>query len=394
MVSLGTWREDLVRIRRDLHAYPELGFEEHRTSALVAERLKAFGVDEVHTGIGRTGVVGRIYGRTDNGRSIGLRADMDGLPIHEKSGVSHASTIDGRMHACGHDGHVAILLGAARYLAGTRNFDGSVTLIFQPGEEGYAGAREMVNDGLFERFPVDTIFALHNWPSLPLGKVIVNPGPIMAARDDFWIEIQGAGAHGALPHLGVDPIVAASQVIAGLQTIVSRNVNPNDAAVVTVHSIKAGGDTTFGVLSESVTIPGRLNMSGIAKWFDPEVGDVLERRIAALTTDLCKACGAEAQVEYQRFLPATINDATAAEAVLHAAFDVVGTSNVRTDVAPSMASEDFSFMLQERPGAYFLLGTGNEHSHALHSPRFDFNDDALPMGCAIFNRLVERELGA
>ncbi|MGJ7558399.1 amidohydrolase [Variovorax sp. RB3P1] len=390
--TTGGFHEFLRVFRQDLHAHPELGFQELRTAGLVAQALRRLGLDEVHTGVGRTGVVGVLRGNSPgHGKSVGLRADMDALPIHEAGDCAHRSVHPGLMHGCGHDGHVAMLLGAARYLATNRNFRGTVNFIFQPGEEGYAGAREMIDDGLFDRFPTDAVYALHNWPSLPAGMVAVNPSAMMAARDDFWIRIEGAGGHGAMPHRTVDPVVTAAAVITALQSVVSRNIDPASSAVLTLHSMRAGTAIEPGIPTQSVTVPPHAEIAGIAKWFDQTTGNLLKRRLAELAQGCAGAFGARAQVEYLQFLPPTVNHAACAEVVRRAAVAMLGAEQVLTGLPPSMASEDFSFMLQSRPGAYFWLGVG-ENSPSLHSPLYDFNDAVLPVGAALLATIAQDAL--
>lgn len=382
---------ELTTIRRDIHAHPELGFQETRTAALITKALKDYGVDEVHNGVGRTGVVGVLRGSRQGSGSVGLRADMDALPITEAGECAHRSVHQGLMHGCGHDGHVAMLLGAARYLASSRDFAGTVNFIFQPGEEGYAGAREMVDDGLFERFPCESVYALHNWPSLAVGTVAVSSGPMMAARDDFWIRINGVGGHGAMPHRTVDPVVAAAAVISSLQSIVSRNVDSAQRAVVTIHSIQAGTPIDAGTPTQSVTVPSHVDIAGIAKWFDLETGELVKRRIGEVAHGCAAAHGATAEVSYLQFLPPTINDEAAASVVAASATQILGSGRVHLDLEPSMASEDFSFMLNARPGAYFWLGTGDS-APSLHSPHYDFNDEVLPVGAAVLAKIAEMAL--
>ncbi|HUN90410.1 MAG TPA: M20 aminoacylase family protein [Burkholderiaceae bacterium] len=381
--------EALTLLRRDLHANPEMGFEEHRTSALIAERLHQFGV-EVHPGVGRTGVVGVVRGRECNSaRAVALRADMDALPLNEESDVAYRSTTPGVMHACGHDGHVAMLLGAAQYLASTRNFDGHVNLVFQPAEEGRGGARAMLDDGLFDRFPSDEIYALHNWPALPAGHIGLNTGPMMAACDRFEITIHGRGGHGAHPHLAVDPIVVSSHVVAALQTIVARNTAPLESAVVSVCAIQAGRMEAPNV------IPGEARMAGTVRTFQHSVQSHIEARIAEVAAAIARGFGAEATVRYVHQYPATINHAPQAEFAARVAEDLVGTSRVARNLQPSMGSEDFSLMLQARPGCYLRLGQGSDaHKAFLHNPGYDFNDAVLPLGAALLAAIAERRLGA
>jgi hippurate hydrolase len=342
----------LTEIRRDLHAHPELGFDEHRTAALVAERLHQWGI-EVHTGVGRTGVVGIIHGReTSSGKSVGLRADMDALPIAEENEFGHRSDKGGLMHACGHDGHTTMLLGAAQYLAASRDFDGTVYLIFQPGEEGYAGAREMISDGLFTRFPADEVYALHNWPGLPPGHIGLNPGPMMAAADRVKITLSGRGGHGAHPHMTIDPVLMAAQVITAAQSIVSRNVAPLEAAVLSLCAVQAGNLDAFSV------VPREAHISGTVRAFNHSVQTTIETRLRELVEATARAMGGSAEVRYERMYPATINHRPQFEHAATVAEELVGRDNVVRNMPPSMGAEDFAFMLQARPGCYARLGQG------------------------------------
>jgi hippurate hydrolase len=378
--------EALTAIRRDLHAHPELGFAEHRTAALVAERLHHWGI-EVHTGIGQTGVVGVVRGRKDDsGKSIGLRADMDALPLIEENDVPHRSKTSGLMHGCGHDGHTTMLLGAAQYLAATRNFDGTVYLIFQPGEEGYAGAKEMIDDGLFTRFPADEIYALHNWPGLPAGHVGLNPGPMMAAADRVDITISGRGGHGAHPHLTVDPVVIAAHVITAAQSIVSRNVAPLEAAVVSLCAMSAGNLDAMSV------VPREARLTGTVRTFQHSIQDLIERRLAELVESTARAFGGTATVRYKRLYPATINHAPQADFAARVAEELVGHERVVRHMPPSMGAEDFAFMLQVRPGCYMRLGQGGGDGCWLHSSRYDFNDAVIPLGSGLMAALAERRM--
>lgn len=381
------FHDELVAIRRDMHSHPELGFQETRTSALVARMLRALGY-EVHTGIGRTGVVGILHGkRNDSGLTVGLRADMDALPIHEKGVAPYASTRPGVMHACGHDGHTAVLLGAARYLAESRNFDGRLVLIFQPAEEGLGGAQAMLEDGLFERFHCDAIYALHTWPGLPPGVIGVNPGPMMAAADQFEIVVQGRGGHGAHPYLANDPVVIAAHLITALQTIVSRNVPAPDAAVLTVAAVNAGSLDAMNV------IPQEARMVGTVRTFSPVVQEQIILRMQEVVDGIAAAFKASIELHYRRLFPATINTPHHAGLVVDIATELFGAERVVSDLVPSMGSEDFSFMLQQRPGAYFRLGQGGAEAGCfLHNASFDFNDAVIPDGCAMFVRLVERSM--
>ena len=388
VAGLRAWQAELAAIRHALHAHPELGFEEHATSELVVRQLHAYGVDEVHRGLGKTGVVGVIRGeRHGSGRTVGLRADMDALPLAEDNDFAHRSRVPGRMHACGHDGHTAMLLGAARWLARTRRFDGTVHLIFQPGEEGYAGARAMIQDGLFERFPCDTVYAMHNWPGLPVGTIAVKPGPMMAAADRVTITIEGKGGHGAHAYLAIDPVVVAAHVITAAQTIVSRNVGPLDSAVVSLCSVQAGHPQAMSVIPREATITGTVRS------FRTETQDMIEQRLTQLAEQVAAGFGAKARVEYERMYPATVN--TRDEALFGAAVaeELVGPERTIRDPDPSMGAEDFAFMLEKRPGAYFRIGQGGAESGCfLHNPRYDFNDEILPLGAALFVRLAERAL--
>jgi hippurate hydrolase len=383
--SIRLFHDELTALRRDLHAHPELGFEEVRTSGIVAGSLEALGI-EVHRGIGKTGVVGVIRGRgTDSGRMIGLRADMDALQMTEDNAFGHKSSKPGLMHGCGHDGHTAVLLGAARYLAQTRNFDGSAVLIFQPAEEGRGGAKAMMEDGLFDTFPCDAIYALHNWPGLPPGTIGINPGPMMAAADRFEIIIDGRGGHGAHPYQTIDPVVVAGHLITALQSIVARNVNPLDSAVLSVGSLQAGHPGAMSV------IPREARMVGTVRTFRKTVQELVERRMTELATSIASAFGATAQVKYERIYPATLNTPQHANLVADIATEMIGKENVVRDLVPSMGSEDFSFMLQSRPGAYFRLGQGGAESGCtLHNSHFDFNDAVIPLGAAMFCALAER----
>ena len=380
------WQGELADWRRHLHTHPELAFEEEGTAAFVAERLRAFGVDEVHTGIARTGIVG-VLRNGEAGRAIGLRADMDALPITEESGAPWASTSPGRMHACGHDGHTTMLLGAARYLAETRNFKGTVYLIFQPAEEGAGGGRVMVEEGLFDRFPAEEVYGLHNWPSLPSGTFGMCEGPCMAAADTFEIELDGRGTHAAMPHLGRDPVLAAALVVQALQGIVSRNVDPVDRAVISATQIHAGH--THNV------VPERASLGGTVRTFNPATQDLIERRIGEVAAGIAAAQDLKSRYRFERHYPATVNSAREAEQGADTAAEIAGEDRLRRDLQPSMGAEDFSFMLRERPGSYIWLGVGGaEEGRLLHSPRYDFNDEVLGWGVTYWARLAERLLPA
>jgi amidohydrolase len=383
---IADYHPEMTAWRRDFHMHPELGFEEHRTAGIVADKLRAFGCDEVVTGIAKTGVVGVIHGRGGpTGRAIGLRADMDALPILEATGLPHASTIPGKMHACGHDGHTTMLLGAAKYLAETRNFDGTVYVVFQPAEENLAGGGVMVEEGLFTRFPMERIFGLHNWPGMAEGTFLWREGPVMAAVANLEVTITGKGAHGALPFQGNDPIVIAAAIIQALQSIVARNLDAADAGVVTIGHINAGH--TYNVIPETVT------MLGTARWFLPEVGDVLEARFKALVTGIAASFGATATAEFLRAYPATVNEAESTQLARHAALAVAGDARVQHMPKPTMGAEDFAFMLNARPGAYLMLGGGKTgHEAGVHHPLYDFNDDILPIGASYWAILAEQLL--
>lgn len=367
--------------RHDFHAHPELLYDVHRTAAAVADKLKAFGCDEVVTGVGRTGVVGVIRGnRADGaGKVIGLRADMDALPIAEANNVAYRSTVLGRMHACGHDGHTAMLLGAARYLAETRNFAGTAVVIFQPAEEGGAGGKAMVQDGLMERFRIEEVYGMHNYPGLPVGDFAIRPGPMMAAADRLTIEIEGKGGHAARPHLAIDTVLVAAQIINQIQSIVSRNVDPLHAAVVSICMVEAGNTDNV--------IPQTALLRGTARSLDPRVRDVLEARLREVVEGTARLYGASAKLTYRRDYPVMRNHARETTFAASVAAEVVGGSHVDTDVAPVMGAEDFSFMLEARPGAFIFVGNGE--SAGLHHPAYDFNDEVIPIGTSYWVKLVE-----
>jgi hippurate hydrolase len=376
---------DMTAWRHELHAHPETAFEEVRTSAFVADRLASFGLD-VHRGIGRTGVVGTLRVGTSP-RAIGVRADMDALHIAEKNEFAHRSRHEGRMHACGHDGHTTMLLGAARHLAETRRFDGTVHFIFQPAEENEGGGRAMVEDGLFERFPCDAVYGLHNWPGMAVGEFAVMPGPMMASFDIFEIVVAGRGAHAAMPHMGVDPVVAASALVQALQTVPSRTISPVDAAVVSVTQFHAGD--TWNV------IPAEAVLRGTTRAFRPEVQDAIEAGVHRVTAGIDAAYGTVSSVRYERRYPPTINTPAEAGRAANAMRALVGERRVHTALPPTMGAEDFAFMLQVKPGAYAWIGNGpGEGGCVLHNPRYDFNDAILPLGAAYWVALVEQELAA
>ncbi|HCL86136.1 MAG TPA: amidohydrolase [Comamonadaceae bacterium] len=385
---IAQFHPELTALRRDLHAHPEIGFEEVYTGARVREALRACGVDEVHEGIGKTGLVGVIHGRgRGSGAMIGLRADMDALPMTEHNDFPWRSAKSGLMHGCGHDGHTAMLVGAARYLAATRQFDGTAVLIFQPGEEGLGGARVMIEDGLFERFPVQAVYAMHNWPAMRPGTVGLSDGPMMAAADRITIEITGRGGHGAHPYQTVDVVLVAAHIITAVQSIVARNVRPLDSAVVSLCAMQAGDLGAFSVL------PGTATLVGTVRAFDPAVQDMVERRIKELCSAVALGFGASATVRYERIYPATINTEGEARFAGDVAASLLGAENVVRDLEPSMGAEDFSFMLQAKPGAYLRLGQGMGAGHSLlHSSRYDFNDDILPLGAALHASLVEQAM--
>ncbi len=374
---------EMTAWRRDLHAHPETAFEETRTATLVAERLASFGI-EVHTGLAKTGVVGTL--RSGRGeRAIGLRADLDALHIDEQNNFAHRSTRAGRMHACGHDGHTAMLLGAAKYLAATRRFDGTVNFIFQPAEENEGGGRVMVEEGLFDRFPVEGVYGMHNWPGLPVGKFGVMAGPLMASFDIFEIVVSGRGAHGAMPHTGVDPVVAGAALVQALQTVVSRTVNPIDAAVLTVTQFHAGD--TWNV------IPGQALLRGTTRAFRPELQFQIEAAIRRIAAGVDSTYGTTSEVRYERRYPPLVNHPRETAIAADAVARVVGRENVLTDLQPTMGGEDFAFMLQARPGCYVWIGNGpGEGGCVLHNPRYDFNDEILPIGASYWASLVETVL--
>jgi len=388
--QIAEFHPELTAFRRDLHAHPELGFEEVYTGARVREALERCGVDEIHTGIGKTGLVAVIRGqRHGSGRMIGLRADMDALPMTEHNEFAWKSSKAGLMHGCGHDGHTTMLVGAARYLAASRNFDGTAVLIFQPGEEGFAGARIMIEDGLFERFPVQAVYGMHNWPSMRPGTVGIRPGPMMAAADRVTIDITGRGGHGAHAYMTVDPVVVSAHIITAIQSIVSRNANPIDSAVISICAMQAGDMGAFSV------VPGKATLVGTVRTFSPDVQDMVERRLSELCSAVALGFGASASVHYERIYPATINSHDEAVFAADVAEALVGADHVVRDMAPSMGAEDFSFMLQVKPGAYLRIGQGAANgvgSCFLHNTRYDFNDDILPLGAALHAGLVEQSM--
>jgi hippurate hydrolase len=400
---ISQFHPELTAFRRDLHSHPELGFEEVYTAGRVAQALRLCGVDEVHEGIGKTGVVGIVRGQKNGtgsasgrtsgrsssrlpSRSIGLRADMDALPMTEHNGFDWKSSKPGLMHACGHDGHTAMLIGAARYLAETRQFDGTAVLIFQPGEEGYAGARAMMQDGLFDRFPCDKVFAQHNSPETPLGIIGVTPGPMQAAVDRIEITIRGKGGHGARPHNCVDTVLVAAHIITAAQSIVSRNVSAFEQAVISICSLQAGNPGAMSVL------PGEAVLVGTVRSYSETIQNLIAERLSALCQSIAQGFGAEATVVYEKVYPATVNTVPEAHFAADVAADLVGETQVWRNMTPSMGGEDFSFMLQAVPGAYLRVGQGGQDGSYLHNSRYDFNDDILPLGAALHASLVERAM--
>ncbi|MEM6889828.1 MAG: M20 aminoacylase family protein [Pseudomonadota bacterium] len=376
-------QEEITAWRRDLHQNPEILFETHRTSARVAELLEGFGCDEVVTGIGRTGVVGVIKGKaTGSGRVVGLRADMDALPIHEQTGVEYASKTPGAMHACGHDGHTAMLLGAAKYLSETRNFDGTVVVIFQPAEEGGGGGREMCNDGMMNQFGIQEVYGMHNWPGIPVGQFAIRPGAFFAATDVFEISVDGLGGHAAKPQETVDSTLVASHIVVAAQSIASRNADPVDQLVVSITSFETSSNA-FNV------IPQSANLKGTVRTMSEEMRDLAEKRLDEIATGIAASFGATATVSYSRNYPVMVNHDTETEFAAEAARKVSGDCS---DAALVMGGEDFAFMLEERPGAYILVGNGN--SAAVHHPMYNFNDEAIPAGCSWWAAIVEQRMPA
>jgi hippurate hydrolase len=372
---------EITAWRRDIHENPELLFDTHRTSALVAEKLRAFGCDEVVEGIGRTGVVGIIKGKTDSkGRVIGLRADMDALPIKEATGLPYASKTPGKMHACGHDGHTAMLLGAAKYLSETRNFRGRAVLLFQPDEEGGGGGEAMVQEGVMEKYGIEQVYGIHNGPGLDVGMIALKPGPLMASADTFQIDIQGRGGHGAMPQDTADPVVAAVAMVQAIQTIVSRNGDAQMPLVVSVTQINTG--------SASNIVPDTAQVRGTVRCFHAETRDMVERRMGEIVAGQAASFGVEATLDYERGYPPTVNDDEKAAFAAEVARDVVGEAAVDDATTPMMAAEDFSYMLEARPGAYAFVGNG--HGPTVHHPKYNFNDEIAPVGASFLARLVEK----
>ena len=379
------FHDEITAWRRDLHANPEILFDVHRTAGIVADKLKEFGVDEIVTGIGRTGVVGVIHGNTNNsGRVIGLRADMDALPIQEIRDLEHKSTIDGAMHACGHDGHTSMLLGAAKYLSETRNFDGTAIVIFQPAEEGGGGGREMVDEGMMDRFNIQQVFGMHNMPDLPVGHFAIRPGGLMASADFFSVEIEGKGGHAARPNGCIDPAIVVAQIVNGFQTIVSRNTDPIESMVISTTQIHLGD-------ADNV-IPQTARMSGTVRTLKPEVRDLAEARMKAVCENIGAAFEAKVNFTYARNYPVTVNHPEETAFAASVARQVVGAGNVDENTPPVMGGEDFSFMLEARPGAFIFVGQGD--SAGLHHPEYDFNDEIIPIGCSYWAKLVETAMPA
>jgi hippurate hydrolase len=368
--------------RRDFHAHPELRYDVHRTAASVADKLKSFGCDEVVPGIGRTGVVGVIRGRKPGNKVVGMRADMDALPIEEETGLPYKSTVAGKMHACGHDGHTAMLLGAAKYLAETRNFAGTAVVIFQPAEEGGAGAAAMIKDGLISRFGIGEVYGMHNYPGIPLGEFAIRTGPMMAAADHIEIELEGKGGHAARPHLSVDTILVGSQIINALQSIVSRNVDPLESAVVSICMFQAGHTDNV--------IPQHAKLKGTARSLTPAVRELLHKRIADVIEGTAQLYGATAKITYTNGYPVVVNHERQTAFAADIAREIAGAERVNTDLPPVMGAEDFAFMLNERPGAFIFVGNGE--SAGLHHPAYDFNDETIPVGTSYWVRLAETAL--
>jgi len=375
---------EITNWRRELHRKPEILFDVHETAAFVSEKLREFGCDEIVTGLGRTGVVGIIKGNRGAGTCIGLRADMDALPLQEAGDRPYASAIPGRMHACGHDGHTAMLLGAAKYLAETRNFAGTVALIFQPAEEGGGGGNEMVKDGLMERFGITRVFGMHNLPGMPVGQFGIRPGPIMASTAEFTIDVQGKGGHAAMPHKNVDPVVTAAQIVVGLQTIASRSADPLESLVVSVTKIH-GGDA-YNI------IPDKVQLAGTIRTLKPEVSKLAEERLHQIAEGVARAQGAMVTIDYDPNYPVTVNNPAETDFASGVAGEVAGSANVVIDLPPMMGGEDFSYMLLARPGALIFIGNGD--SAGLHNPSYDFNDEAIPYGVSYWVRLAETALAA
>jgi len=382
--SIAAMKDEMTEWRRDIHMHPEIAFEEFRTSNLVAEKLAAWGI-EVHRGVGKTGVVGVLRGNGESDRAIGLRADMDALPMQEENDFAHKSKTDGKFHGCGHDGHTTMLLGAAKYLAETRNFDGTVHFIFQPAEEGEGGGRAMVEDGLFTRFHCDEVYGLHNWPPMAAGEAGIKAGPIMAAADRFKIHVEATGGHAAMPHTAIDPVIVLTQIVQALQPLISRSKDPMEAAVLTVTQIHVG--SAYNVIANDGWLGGTV------RTFNPAVQDMIEAGMQRIAEGVAAMYGAKARLDYERGYPATVNHEAQTEKAAAAAARVMGPQAVHRDVEAVTGAEDFSFMLLERPGAYLWLGqAGGPSSCMVHNPRYDFNDEILPVGASWFATMVETEL--
>ncbi len=380
---IADFHEDMTAWRHDIHRHPETAFEEVRTAEVVARKLESWGI-EVHRGLAKTGVIGTLRAGTSR-RSIGLRADMDALDVHEANGFGHASTIAGKMHACGHDGHTCMLLGAARYLAETRNFDGTIHFIFQPAEENEGGGRVMVEEGLFDKFPCDDVYGMHNIPGIPVGQFAVRSGPMMAAYDIFEVIIDGKGAHGAMPHHGIDPVLVASHVVTALQSIVARNIDPMKTAVVSTTQIHSGD--TWNVIPQTATLRGTV------RTFEASVQDYIERQIERIARNVSAGFGATIKYRYERRYPATVNTEAETANAARAAAALVGEGSVNLNPTPAMGSEDFAWMLKARPGAYIWIGNGDgEGSCMVHNPGYDFNDQILPLGASYWVTLAEQQL--
>lgn len=375
--------DEIAEWRHDFHQHPELLYEVHRTAGKVADMLKGFGCDEVVTGIGRTGVVGVIHGKKKSGKVLGLRADMDALPLEEITKLPYASKTPGKMHACGHDGHTSMLLGAARHLCETRNFDGTAVVIFQPAEEGGAGAKAMIDDGLLDRWNIQEVYGLHNYPGIELGTFAVKPGPLMAAADRIRIDIEGVGGHAARPHKAIDTVLVGCAIVNALQHIVSRNVDPIHSAVISIPMFQAGHTDNV--------IPQTAHLRGTARSFNPKIRDLLEKRIVEVVEHTAKAFGAKATATYLRDYPVVVNDEKAASFAAKVAGEIVGEGHVET-ASPVMGAEDFAFMLEKRPGAFIFMGNGDTAN--LHHPAYDFNDKAIPYGTSYWVRLVETAMPA
>ncbi len=373
---------EITAWRRDMHAHPELLYDVHRTAASVADKLKSFGCDEVVTGMGRTGVVGVIRGRKSGGKVVGLRADMDALPIEEATNLAYKSTVPGKMHACGHDGHTAMLLGAAKYLADTRNFAGTAVVIFQPAEEGGAGAKAMLRDGLLDRFDIQEVFGMHNYPGMPVGEFAIRSGPMMASTDTIAIDLEGKGSHAAWPHLGVDTVLVGAQIVNQLQSIVARNVDPLEAAVISICVFQAG--------QADNVIPQHVRLRGTVRSLSPTVRDLLQQRVREVVEGTARLYGATADISYTTGYPVLVNEEGRTAFAATVASEIAGKDKVNRDVPPLMGAEDFAYMLEERPGAFIYLGNGD--SAMLHHPAYDFNDEAIPVGTSYWVRLAETAL--